>query len=83
MVMTFEFNGQRITFNLLDFEVFIDGLDDEVGLEEPAEANEEVEMFDLEDYDINEDEDGTKWFYDEDYNLYVYDEEHNVWVLEE
>jgi hypothetical protein len=81
MIMTFEFNGQRIMFNLLDFEIFIDdGTDDEF---KPEEANEEVEMFDLEDYDINEDEDGTKWFYDEDYNLYVYDEEHNVWVLEE
>jgi hypothetical protein len=81
MVITFEFNGQRITFNLLDFEVIID--DDLHDGVEPEEANEEVEMFNLDDYDINEDEDGTKWFYDEDYNLYVYDEEHNVWVLEE
>jgi hypothetical protein len=81
MIMTFEFNGQRIMFNLLDFEIFIDdGTDDEF---EPEETNEEVEMFELDDYDINEDEDGTKWFYDNDYNMYVYDEENDVWYLEE
>ena len=43
---------------------------------------EEIEAFDIDDYEVEEDENGTQWIYDDEEDAwYYYDEEDDSWVL--
>jgi hypothetical protein len=79
MVITIELEGMLFTFHIHDVTISADVIKDE----DEAEA-EEIEEFDLDEFEIVEDENGDSWIYDEEAEVwYFYDAEEDSWLLDE
>jgi hypothetical protein len=72
MIITIELEGMLFTFHIHNLTITAEPIEDE------------AEEFDLDEFEIVEDENGDLWIYDEEAEVwYFYDEEEDSWLLDE
>jgi len=77
MVITIELEGMLFTFHIHDVTISADVIKEE-------DESEEIEEFDLDEFEVVEDENGDSWIYDEEAEVwYFYDAEEDSWLLDE